>query len=60
MLYAGTSCHLENSHGMAILNSALVSSSIVIVFISKEMERFVFDARSESSKHRPMTYKENL
>ena len=55
MLYAGTSCHLENSHGMAILNSALVSSSIVIVFISKEMERFVFDPRSESSKHRPMT-----
>jgi hypothetical protein len=44
----------------AILHSAFVSSTIVVEFISKEMACFVFDARSESSKHRPMTYKENF
>jgi hypothetical protein len=55
MLYAGTSCHLENSYGMAILHSAFVSSPTTIQFISKEMACLVFDAHSESSKHRPLT-----
>jgi hypothetical protein len=37
-----------------------VSSPIVIEFISKEMACFVFDARSESSKHRPVILQRNF
>jgi len=36
MLYAGTSCHLENAHGMAILHSAFVSSPITVEFIPRK------------------------